>query len=90
MSLGASTAMEKMLAPAKVSLPLQAKFPVAPSTSQCRTPSASAKKGSLRSPMNSRHGPAWTGAAVASKPTGVFWMSVSPPGSRVWASLPVA
>ena len=82
--------MEKMLAPAKVSVPVHWKLPLAPSMSQCRTPSASAKKGSLRLPTNSRQGPAWTGVAVASMPTGVAWMSTSPAGSRVWAWLPVA
>ena len=70
MSLGTSIAMEKMLAPAKMSAPVHSKIPGWPATNQCRTPSASAKKGSLRFPMNNRQRPAWTGIAVASKPTG--------------------
>src|SRR5207302_8622257 len=46
-----------------------------------RAPSASAKNGSLRTPMNSRHSPAWTEWAAASKPTRVASMSTSPAGS---------
>jgi hypothetical protein len=41
-------------------------------------------------PTNSRQGPAWTGVAMASKPTEVASIRTSPRGSRVWASLSVA
>jgi len=55
MSSGTSKAMESTLLSAKSSCPVQ--------TNPCRAPSTSAKNGSLRSPADSRIGPAWTARA---------------------------
>ena len=82
MSLGTSSAMESTLLSAKSSCPVH--------LSPCRAPSTSAKNGSLRSPADSRIGPAWTGRAVPSKLTGRESVSCSPPGSGCLAWLPVA
>ena len=80
MSSGTSSAMELTLLSAKSSCPVHWK--------PCRAPSTSAKNGSLRSPADSRIGPAWTGRAVPSKLTGIDSASTSPtgPGWRAWAT----
>ena len=74
MSSGTCITMERTFLSANASWPVQAK--------PWKEPSASAKNGSLRTPMNSRTRPAMTGAALASSnATGVSSMSTSPPGS---------
>ena len=82
MSLGTSSAMDKMFRSANASCPVH--------WNPWKEPSASAKNGSLRTPVNSRTGPAWTDRALASKPTGVSRMSTSPAGSGWRALSPVA
>ena len=82
MSLGTSSAMESTLLSAKSSCPVH--------WNPCRAPSTSAKNGSLRSPADSRIGPAWTGWAVPSKLTGRDAVSRSPAGSGCLAWAPVA
>jgi hypothetical protein len=63
MSVGTSSTIESTLLSAKSSCPVHWKL--------CSAPSTSAKNGSLRSPVNSRIRPAWTGCAVPSKLTGM-------------------